>query len=170
MFVKKPDLSKISLAEAKDIIKKWHPRLNATSAVALAFMLSTIILGVKSCKNGKEIESLEADKSKLHEQVVTALDSLQKTAGETKSLAMEASQVCGLREENQELRDSIQGLRGSNQELIDSIGVLNAKLKKCQAKKKTVVVQSAPKKAEAPKDTFNVDVKIKRTYYWTYGR
>ena len=71
------------------------------------FALSTIILGVKSCKNGKEIESLEVDKNKLHEEVVVALNGLQEKADETNCYAIEASQVCGLREENQELRDSI---------------------------------------------------------------
>lgn len=173
MFVKKPDLSKISLAEAKDIIKKWHPRLNATSAVALVFMLSTIILGVKSCKSGKEIENLEADKNKLHEEVVTALNALQEKAEETNSYAMEASQVCGLREENQELRDSIQELGGSNQELIDSIGVLNAKLKKCQAQKKTVrrTVRPAVVKPAAQDTTPTViEIKVKRTYHWDYSK
>lgn len=159
MFVKKPDLSKISLAEAKNIIQKWHPRLNATSAVALVFALSTIILGVKSCKNGKEIESLEADKNKLHEEVVAALNGLQEKADETNYYAIEASQVCGLREENQELRDSID--------------VLNAKLKNCQAKKKTVrrAVKPAVVKPAAQDTTPTViEIKVKKTYHWDYSK
>lgn len=166
MWIKKPNTASMTKAQLEDVIKKWQPKINGARIIAFALTLLSLGLGVKSCKQGNDIEEKNAKIENLkgaNEDLQSQLGGIGSQLQDIEEYAKQASEACGLRDQNEILIDSIAKLNEENLEL-------RKKLKKCQGAKKTVVVQSAPKKAEAPKDTFNVDVKIKRTYYWTYGR
>lgn len=173
MWIKKPNMASMTKAQLEDVIKKWQPKINGARIIAFALTLLSLGLGVKSCKQGNDIEEKNAKIENLkgaNEDLQSQLLSKDSQLQVIEKYAKQASDACGLRDQNEILIDSIAKLNEDKKILNDENLELRKKLKKCQGAKKTVVVQSAPKKAEAPKDTFNVDVKIKRTYYWTYGR
>ena len=178
MWVKKPDMSTMTKSQLEDVIKKWHPKINGARIIAFALTLLSLGLGVKSCRNDKEIGEKNAKIENLkgaNEDLQSQLGGIGSQLQDIEEYAKQASEACGLREQNEILIDSIAKLNEDKKILNNEILELRKKLKKYQQSKKKITVQKdtvyvqQPKVAE-PKDTFNVDVKIKRTYYWTYGR
>ncbi|MBO5705220.1 MAG: hypothetical protein J6R99_04340 [Alphaproteobacteria bacterium] len=169
MWVKKPDMSTMTKSHLEDIIKKWHPKINGARIIAFALTLLSLGLGVKSCRDDKEIgeknakiATLEGNFNKLSEEHQTIM-----------SYAEEAAKVCGLVEENKLLNDSIDTLNDSIKALNAANAELNKKLKKCQQSKKEITVQKdtvylpLPKGAE-PENKLKIKVHVERKIEWVH--
>ena len=177
MWVKKPDMSTMTKSQLEDVIKKWHPKINGARIIAFALTLLSLGLGVKSCRNDKEIGEKNAKIATLEDNFKTLEANFDKLSEEHQTIlgyAEEAAKVCGLIEENKLLNDSIGTLNYSINALNAANDELSKKLKKCQQSKKkantvqkdTVYVQQ-PKVAE-PENKLKLKVHIERKIDWVH--